>query len=613
MDSTKKLKISEIKRDLGTQYRADGAGDEASKDFTEEVNLVKSGHEFDPVTVVWDGVQHILADGFRRLRVYEVAEVEELSAKVVVGTLLDAKIIATQANTKHGRKLTQADKRNLIKSILDDKELQEKIGSSDSAIAQHCRVDPKTVAAVRLELGIDKPETVTDKNGRSMATGKIGSKKEIPEAWKGWISENGFVTIDGHRIFGTIKKLKDVWKLTVRGDADTVSSSGDYESVFEKSDEKTMFKFETPLLWIESVAKSVYESHQHKLAVQQQTITAGFSPGVKVRITGLPTVHHLNHERECIDSKWIDTVAEVVEVNLNGVRVQVENRTRADYAVTSLVLLPTLPEVFTVEPIVEVEPNEAQSIPTLGTANTSADIDAIIDAVGGEGLARQFVAASDIVQAIVAKIYPGISGIVSHHLGESQFNRVADVAGLMDNPTRDAQRVKELEEENSRLMAIVDKREDEIIQPLYSQIDRLKRQNESLQSQVEFLKNNANAVHIEKAQLEEELMKFRAVTVFEELSKSTPEDSQVDNAEPETVAVPLDEDNKHFDSAMEMVQLYLASLATDKKRSGVVDNPKETDIRNVMKKFTVPQRQEMRIWIVMALQKLKEEKEQAVT
>lgn len=114
----------------------------------------EAGAEMPPIEVVFDGIAYWLVDGFHRFHAMRQARID--AAKVVVrqGTLSEARWLACAANTKHGLRRTNLDKRMAIK-----KAMELKPNASDRDIALHCGVDHKTVQALRAKV---VPPTQTD-------------------------------------------------------------------------------------------------------------------------------------------------------------------------------------------------------------------------------------------------------------------------------------------------------------------------------------------------------------------------------------------------------------------------------------------------------------------
>jgi hypothetical protein len=94
-----------------------------------------------------DGSTYWLADGFHRYHAARKRGEKLLDAQVIKGSRDDARWHAAGANTAHGLKRTVADKQRAVRLAL---ELRPEL--SDVAIAKHCGVSDKTVAAQRSKL-----------------------------------------------------------------------------------------------------------------------------------------------------------------------------------------------------------------------------------------------------------------------------------------------------------------------------------------------------------------------------------------------------------------------------------------------------------------------------
>jgi hypothetical protein len=140
---TKKLKVSEIVTNAGTQIRV--AMDEEI--VSEYVEAMQGGAEFPPIVVFRDGSQNILADGFYRLAATRAKGSGEIIAEVRRGTRLDALTYALSANAAHGLRRTNADKRRSVEIAL-----AEWPKLSDRKIAEICAVGNALVGEVRRQV-----------------------------------------------------------------------------------------------------------------------------------------------------------------------------------------------------------------------------------------------------------------------------------------------------------------------------------------------------------------------------------------------------------------------------------------------------------------------------
>jgi hypothetical protein len=167
------LNLDKIKIDGGTQSRA-----KIDQDVVAEyADLIKSGTIFPPVTVFYDGVDYILADGFHRYFANRKAGTPNVEVQLHEGTLRDAILYSFSANHSHGLRRTSADKRKAVTAMLEDIEWQD---WSDREIAKHCRVSSMLVGTIRKDLGATKKETKFMRNGKEVTQTEKPKKKDDP-------------------------------------------------------------------------------------------------------------------------------------------------------------------------------------------------------------------------------------------------------------------------------------------------------------------------------------------------------------------------------------------------------------------------------------------------
>lgn len=177
-----RLKLSQIRIDGGTQGR-----DEINQTMVSEYNhALMNGAVFPPVDVFFDGINYYLVDGFHRYFAHKSAVSPDIEVNIHTGTLRDAQLFSFSVNDEHGMRRTPADRRKVVTIMLRDEEWRQ---WSDREIAKKCKVSHPLVAKIREELcpkEEDKKEEkkFTTKHGTTatMNTGKIGKKKEEPEA-----------------------------------------------------------------------------------------------------------------------------------------------------------------------------------------------------------------------------------------------------------------------------------------------------------------------------------------------------------------------------------------------------------------------------------------------
>ena len=170
-----RLAITSIRTDGGTQPRA-----ELVESVVDEyAEALAGGATFPPVVVFYDGAAHWLADGFHRVCAHQRAEVADVLADVRQGTQRDAVLFSVGANSGHGLRRTNADKRRAVETLLRDEEWGAK---SNRWIAERCCVTDKTVARVRAELEstaeVPRLEGRTGQDGKTRA---LPAKKRAPQ------------------------------------------------------------------------------------------------------------------------------------------------------------------------------------------------------------------------------------------------------------------------------------------------------------------------------------------------------------------------------------------------------------------------------------------------
>ena len=138
----KKIKIDAIRIDGGTQCRL--VIDQPT--VYSYLESMKEGDEFPLMETVFDGSTYWLTDGFHRYHAFKLLGIKEIEVKYKPGTLQDAQVEALQANSKHGKPLTNDDKRNKVEMALKIEGFDKK---SNYEIAKICQVSQPFVAAMR--------------------------------------------------------------------------------------------------------------------------------------------------------------------------------------------------------------------------------------------------------------------------------------------------------------------------------------------------------------------------------------------------------------------------------------------------------------------------------
>ena len=136
-----------------------------------------------PVTVFYDGTAYWLADGFHRYWAKKRSDGKSILTEVHQGTQRDAILYSLGANTDHGLRRNNADKRKAVLTMLEDEEWSR---WSDNEIARRCAVGNEMVSRTRRSLcesqsekSPRKPRTYKTKHGTKarMNTANIGRKQ----------------------------------------------------------------------------------------------------------------------------------------------------------------------------------------------------------------------------------------------------------------------------------------------------------------------------------------------------------------------------------------------------------------------------------------------------
>jgi hypothetical protein len=142
------LDPDDIRINLDTQIRVNLDADAVS-DYT---MAMQRGDQFPPIQVYFEETsgEYILADGFHRYTAHVSLHPNELIMCLVhEGDIADARIFACGANTKHGLRRTNEDKRKAVKLILQEPKCSE---WSDRKIADYIKVSEALTRTIRAQL-----------------------------------------------------------------------------------------------------------------------------------------------------------------------------------------------------------------------------------------------------------------------------------------------------------------------------------------------------------------------------------------------------------------------------------------------------------------------------
>ncbi len=139
MHEVVRIPLDSLRVDGGTQVRTRIDAD-AVAHYARELD------DLPPVLVVFDGAAYWLADGFHRVAAARSEQRADIEAQVRAGTQRDAVLLACGANSEHGVRRTNADKRAAVNVLLTDATW---CTWSDRAIAEACGVSHVLVGQLR--------------------------------------------------------------------------------------------------------------------------------------------------------------------------------------------------------------------------------------------------------------------------------------------------------------------------------------------------------------------------------------------------------------------------------------------------------------------------------
>ena len=197
----KTLELKQIRIDGGTQPRVEMDQDV----LAEYAELLRNGTTFPPVTVFFDGVAYWLADGFHRYHAHRMVGHDSIAVDGQDGGLREAILYSVGANTEHGLRRTNEDKRKAVETMLTNDIVSkdnEGIPRSDRGVAKLCRVHHGTVSRIRKELSVAKRQIDsskrTVKRGNSTYTqniAKIGKASKKRKKKYGGIAPDAFTPV----------------------------------------------------------------------------------------------------------------------------------------------------------------------------------------------------------------------------------------------------------------------------------------------------------------------------------------------------------------------------------------------------------------------------------
>jgi len=141
---TKTIKLNDIVIDAGTQQRVTINNDVVA----EYAEAMRCGTKFPAITVFFNGSSYYLVDGYHRYNATKDAGIDDILADVIDGTKREAVLYSLGVNNSHGIRLTNADKRKAVLTMLEDDEWKY---WTDLAISKHCKVTQPFVSKIRKE------------------------------------------------------------------------------------------------------------------------------------------------------------------------------------------------------------------------------------------------------------------------------------------------------------------------------------------------------------------------------------------------------------------------------------------------------------------------------
>jgi hypothetical protein len=169
------LQIDQIRCDGGTQSRAainEATVAEYAEAMADPVTV------FPPVTVYFDGRDYWLADGFHRVEAWRRIGRTDIPAEIKQGDRRSAILHSVAANSAHGLRRTNDDKRRAVLTLLEDAEWS---AWSNMEIARRCAVSESLVRGLRnghfVQNEVTLERTYTTKHGTEavMSTARIGA------------------------------------------------------------------------------------------------------------------------------------------------------------------------------------------------------------------------------------------------------------------------------------------------------------------------------------------------------------------------------------------------------------------------------------------------------
>jgi DNA N-6-adenine-methyltransferase (Dam) len=152
------IPIDSIRIDGGTQPRS-AIFQNVIDDYADALS---GGASFPAVTLFYDGKDYWLADGFHRHGAHTKLRLPDIDADIRQGTRRDAVLYSVGANSSHGLRRTNEDKRRAVMTLLQDEEWAE---WSDREIARRASVSNQFVSNLRPSVNDGQIERKVERNG----------------------------------------------------------------------------------------------------------------------------------------------------------------------------------------------------------------------------------------------------------------------------------------------------------------------------------------------------------------------------------------------------------------------------------------------------------------
>ena len=170
-----KIKIEDLNtRDLQTRA---ALNEDTVSDYAE---AMERGDKFPPVTVFTDGAEYYLADGFHRVEALRRIGKKSVTAELQDGDYKAALLYALKANSTHGLRRTNADKRHALEMAWNAREHLFGGEPSDALLADVCGVTRRTVLNWKSSTGCEIFTPCTPSENPQQ--GRNGSYPDTPAA-----------------------------------------------------------------------------------------------------------------------------------------------------------------------------------------------------------------------------------------------------------------------------------------------------------------------------------------------------------------------------------------------------------------------------------------------